>query len=156
PRDHRELVFERRRNRSAHRLRIRPRELRRDEERRKVDVGEIADGKGAIRDHAEQGDGRHEQAGRNRPPDESFRDIHLLLLAGPHPRSFSLGFAARPSSASLGPQALPPDLHDPPDSFLPAAPPAASTTAWPRRTFCLLLHAAAGLETKLAFRDDRL
>src|SRR5207249_12014322 len=105
---------------------------------------------------AEQGDGRHEQAGRNRPPDESFRDIHLLLLAGPHPRSFSLGFAARPSSASLGPQALPPDLHDPPDSFLPAAPPAASTTAWPRRTFCLLLHAAAGLETKLAFRDDRL
>ena len=74
--DHRELVLERRRDRRAHRFRARARQLRGDEQRREVDVRQIADRQRAIRDQTEQRDRRHQQAGRDRTFDEAFRDIH--------------------------------------------------------------------------------
>ncbi len=73
--DHRELVLERRRDRRAHRLGTGAGQLRRDQQRREVDVGQVADRQRAIRDQAEQRDRRHQQAGGDRPLDESFRNV---------------------------------------------------------------------------------
>ena len=95
-RDRRELILERRRHRRAHRFRVGAWKLRRDEQRREVDVRQVADGQRPVRDRAEQRDRRHEQAGGNRPINESFGDIHVSVLAGPHHRSLSLGGPASP------------------------------------------------------------
>ena len=76
PGDGRELILERRGDRGAHRFRAGAGELRRDEQRREVDVGQIAHRQRPIRHQAKQGDRRHQQAGRNRALDESFRDVH--------------------------------------------------------------------------------
>ena len=81
--DRRELILERRRDRRAHRLRARAGQLRRDEQRREVDVRQVADRQRPVRDRAEQRDRRHEQAGRDRPLDESFRDIHAVARPSP-------------------------------------------------------------------------
>src|SRR5205823_6719862 len=79
-RDHRELVLERRRDRCAHRLGTRARQLRGDEQRREVDVRQVAHRQRSIGNESEQRDRRHQQAGRNRTFDEPFGDIHVTQL----------------------------------------------------------------------------
>jgi hypothetical protein len=74
--DHRELILERCRHRRAHRFRTGTRQGRRHEERGEVDVWQVADRQRAVRHQTEQGNRRHQQAGRDRPLDEAFRDIH--------------------------------------------------------------------------------
>ncbi len=75
--DRRELVLERRRHRRGHRLRAGAGQLRRDEQRREVHVRQVAHRQRPVRDHAEERDGGHEQARRDRPLDESFRNVHV-------------------------------------------------------------------------------
>ena len=74
--DGRELVLERRGDRRRHGFRVGAGQLRRDQQRREVDVGQVAHRQRPVGDRAEERDRRHQQAGGDRPLDESFRDIH--------------------------------------------------------------------------------
>ena len=74
--DGRELAFERARDRRRHRARIAARQPGLNLDGREVDRRQIAHRQRAIRDDAEQRDRRHQQARRDRPPDEDFGDVH--------------------------------------------------------------------------------
>ena len=76
--DGRELILERRGHRRRHRLRARAGKAGGDQQRGEVDVRQIADRQRAVRDHAEQRDGRHQQAGGDGPPDECFGEVHRI------------------------------------------------------------------------------
>jgi hypothetical protein len=49
--------------------------------RREIDGREIADWKRAVRDEAEHRNGRHQEARRDRAPDENLADVHASIAA---------------------------------------------------------------------------
>ena len=112
--DIRELVLERRRDRRAHRFGTGARQAGRDQQRREIDVRQVADRQRAIGDQTEQRDRRHEQAGRDRPLDEAFRNIH----ESPRMNGRQVGRVGRVGQAS----SQCPLVRQPADPVLPALP----------------------------------
>ena len=80
--DHRELVLERRGDRRGHRFRARARQTGGDQQRRKVDVRQVADRQRLVGDRAEQRDRRHQQAGGDGPLDKDLGNVHVDNSSG--------------------------------------------------------------------------
>ena len=77
----RELALERAGDRRRHGARIGAGQAGADVEGRVVDLRQIADRQRAVGEDAEQRDRRHQQAGRDRAPDEDFGEVHDALPA---------------------------------------------------------------------------
>ena len=104
--DSSELALEGRGDRRRHRLRGCARQAGVDVDRREIDLRKRRNGKYVERHGAGQSNGRGEQRGRDRTPDERFADVHKASL--PPGCSCSKGFvgqAFRPA-AGLPPGAL--------------------------------------------------
>ena len=84
PRDHRKLILKRRRDGGRHRFRACARQIRGHEEGREVHIGEVADRQRTIRDHSEERDRQHHEAGRDRTVYEDLRYIHRLWNTDEH------------------------------------------------------------------------
>jgi hypothetical protein len=147
-RDLAELPLERCRDRRAHRLRVRTRQLRRDDDRGVVDLRQRRDRQLAVRDEAGERDADHEQRRRDRPTDEGLREVHgpprpprsprgaPLAAGAPAPRSAPGGTTGSPSrrTSASGRRRLCPSLTTSSVSASPSATIASSPTMRSMRT----------------------
>jgi len=103
PGDQRKLVLERGRDRRSHRLGTRARQAGGHQQRREIDVRQVADRKAAVGDGAKQSDRAHQKAGRNRPLDKCPGDVHLSISRRDRGLDDPNGVCAAPATAPILP-----------------------------------------------------
>src|SRR5581483_575365 len=129
PGDRRELPLERRRDRGRHRLGVRARKRSAHEERREVDIREVAHREAPVRDHAGDQDRDHDERGRDRAADERTREVHpgAPVAAGLTPAS-CLTTTGRPGARRIWPSVTTRSPGATPDAMTTSSPVAIPTS----------------------------